>query len=60
MNESYELVVVNIPGTEAQVYVRTWESGEVDVDYRPDPSATWLPIIMAGGSFRLEPSNQEN
>ncbi len=58
MSEAYELVVVDLPDTEAQVYVRTWETGQVDVDYRPHPSATWLPIAMTGGSFRIEPSEE--
>lgn len=50
------VVIVTLPpgageGMELAVHHREW--GDVEVDMRECPGATWLPIAMAGGSFTV-------
>lgn len=40
------------PGTQVAVRHHDWG---VEVDVRDRPSGTWLPLVMAGGSFEVRP-----
>lgn len=50
-----ETLVVTLPD-EQQVLIDLFDTGDWHVSWRPvpDTKVTWLPLDLAGGSFRTE------